>query len=123
MEIKKCVDVPSLPKGGQYSHAVVAKGLVFVSGQTGQVPGKQTTFDEQFKNAMDKIKSILSVSGSSIDDVVKTNVYISDAKYFQTMNQVYASYFSKEPPARTTLVTNFVASDVLVEVDVIALKR
>ncbi len=120
MSQKRTVDVADLPKGGPYSHAVVSGNLVFVSGQTGQLPGKKTSFEDQFNNAMEKIKKILQESGTSIDNVVKATVYIADKKYFKELNEIYGKVFKSSPPARTTIVSGFVADDVLVEVDVIA---
>jgi len=120
MPQKKTVDVADLPKGGPYSHAVVSGNLVFVSGQTGQLPDRKTSFEDQFNNAMEKIKRILQASGASLDNIVKTTVYIADKSYFKNLNEVYGKFFRSSPPARTTIVSGFVADDVLVEVDVIA---
>ena len=120
--MKKSIVVSSLPKGGPYSHANVAGEFVFVSGQTGQVSGKETTFSEQFENAMEKIKKILEASGSSLDKVVRISVYMARKDDFKTMNDLFGKYFPQDPPARTTLVAGFVADGIHVEVDVIASK-
>jgi len=120
MAKKKIIDVPDLPKGGPYSHAIVYGDLVFVSGQTGQLPDRKTEFAEQLNNAMEKIKKILEKAGSSLDKVIKTTVYISDVRYFKDMNELYGKFFKSSLPARTTIVSGFVADNVLVEIDVIA---
>ncbi len=120
MSQKKVINVSALPKGGPYSHAVIAGNLVFVSGQTGQISGKKTNFEEQFNNAMDKIKEILEESGSSLDRVVKTTIFLDDAKYFKDLNELYGKFFKNSPPARTAIVSGFVANEVLLEIDVIA---
>ncbi|PYB68426.1 hypothetical protein DMB44_03540 [Thermoplasma sp. Kam2015] len=120
MSQKKVIDVSDLPKGGPYSHAVVSGNLVFVSGQTGQVPDKKTGFSDQFNIAMEKIRKILQQAGSSLDNILKTTVYIADARYFKELNDLYGKFFKSSPPARTTIVSGFVADDVLVEIDVIA---
>lgn len=120
--MKKSLDVSSLPKGGPYSHANIAGDFVFVSGQTGQIEGKETTFSQQFENAMKKIKDILEASGSSLDRIVRISVYMAKKEDFKTMNDLFGKYFPQNPPARTTLVTGFVANGIHVEVDVIAVK-
>ncbi|WP_291999664.1 RidA family protein [Caldivirga sp.] len=115
----RSIDVEGLPKAGPYSHAIVANGLVFVSGQLGTIPGKDLSFEEQFRNAVGKISKILTEAGSSLDNVVKVTVYLADAKYFDVMNKLFSEYF-KSRPARTTVVTGMIDSRALVEVDVIA---
>ncbi|MBX8632668.1 MAG: RidA family protein [Thermoplasmata archaeon] len=116
------IDVAGMPKGGPYSHAVVAENLVFVSGQTGQTGSGKDTFETQFESAMEKISRILKEAGTSVEKVVKISVYLSKPEYFQTMNKLFGKYFPAKPPARTTLVTGFVNSEILVEIDVIASK-
>lgn len=120
--MKEAVDVKNLPKGGPYSHANVIKDLIFVSGQSGQILGKEITFNEQFNNTMNKIESILSSCGSSMQNIVKISVYLSSSDYFKNMNDLFSKYFPEKPPARTTLVTGFVSSEIKVEVDVIAFR-
>ncbi|MEM0156020.1 MAG: RidA family protein [Thermoplasmataceae archaeon] len=116
----KAIDLPDLPKGGPYSHAVISGGFIFVSGQTGNAPDRETDFVEQFRSAMDKIEKILKEAGASLENTVKTTVYISEAKYFRDMNNLFGKTFKKSPPARTTIVCGFVTDKVLVEIDVIA---
>ncbi|MGC8645220.1 MAG: RidA family protein [Thermoplasmata archaeon] len=120
--MNKVVNVADIPKGGPYSHAVVAGELIFVSGQTGNVPNQVLNFDQQFDNAMEKIKRILEAAGSSLTDVVKVSVYLAYNGDFNRMNDHFGKYFPSNPPARTTLVTGFASEGVLVEVDVIAFK-
>jgi len=116
------VDIEGLPKAGPYSHAVVANGFVFVSGQLGTVQGKDLTFEEQFRNAVEKIGKILNAAGSSLSNVVKVTVYLADAKYFSDMNRLFQEYFPHRP-ARTTVVTGMIDPKALVEVDVIAVVK
>jgi 2-iminobutanoate/2-iminopropanoate deaminase len=120
--MKKAIDVASLPKGGPYSHANVSEDLVFISGQTGQVAGKETTFSQQFDNSMGKIKTILEACGSSLDKVTRTSIYMSRKEDFKVMNDLFGKYFPNNPPARTTLVVGFVADGISVEIDAIATK-
>lgn len=118
--MKQIVNLKELPKGGPYSHAIISNGLVFLSGQTGQVPGKQLSFGEQFNNTVEKIRKILGASGSSMDKVLRVSVYLSKPEFFQEMNDLFGKHFGKEPPVRTTIVTNFTSPEVLVELDVTA---
>lgn len=119
---RSVVDVEGLPKGGPYSHAVVVGDLVFVSGQLGTVPGRDLSFEEQFRNAMDRVSRILERAGSSLDKVVKVTVYLADARYFSDMNRLFQEYFPRNPPARTTIVASFPTPGALVEVDVVAVR-
>jgi len=113
------------PKGA-YSQAIKADNLIFVSGQaavdidTGKFlePGdivKQT--DITMKN----IKAILEAAGSSLENVIKTTVFIDDISKFGDFNSVYQKYFKINPPARTTVeVANFFEG-MCIEIDAIAL--
>jgi len=120
--MKQIKDVKDLQKGGPYSHSVIFNDLIFVSGQTGQVTGKKNIFREQFENAINNISLILKENGTTLDNVLKVTVYLSDASFFKEMNDLFSKHFPKNPPARTTVVTKFVVPDVLVEIDVIASK-
>lgn len=120
--MKETVNVNGIAKGGPYSHAVVVDDLIFVSGQTGQVQGKETNFTEQFENAMKKISAILKECGSSLEKCVKFCVYMARSEEFQKMNELFGKYFPQNPPARTTLVAGFVLPEILVEIDIIASK-
>jgi 2-iminobutanoate/2-iminopropanoate deaminase len=118
--MKETINLKDLPKGGPYSHAVINNGIVYVSGQTGNIAGKQLTFKEQFNNALEKIGKMLEASGSSMDNVLKVSVFLSKAEFFQEMNDLFGKHFIKDPPVRTTIVTDFTSNEVLVELDVIA---
>ncbi|TRM75412.1 RidA family protein [Sulfolobus sp. E1] len=120
MPQKKVIDVPSLSKGGPYSHAVIYDNLVFISGMTGQDPEKDLSFEEQFKNAIEKIAKVLEQASSSLDKVLKVTVYLSDPQYFNKMNELFKYYFPNNPPARTTIVCRFVNDKIKVEIDVVA---
>ena len=98
---------------------------MFVSGQiptdprTGQfVAGGIAEQTEQvFKN----LKAVLEASGSSLDQVVKTTVFLADMKEFSEMNEVYAKFFSGPPPARATVAAAGLPRDARVEIEVVAL--
>lgn len=104
------------------SPAVRAGDFVFISGQ---VPADSTGaivnggIREQTKQVLENIKAALALAGATLDDVVKTTVWLDDARDFGAFNQVYASYFSKEPPARTTAEGRLMV-DIKVEIEAVA---
>ena len=71
---------------------------------------------------MAKVKKILGAGGFTVENIIKTSVFLSKAGDFQKMNELYSRYFSTNPPARTTVVTGFANSEILVEIDVITQK-
>lgn len=109
------------PAGGHYSHAIVANGFVFVSGQgpvdpaTGMMPDD---FEGQVRQTMANLRTILEGAGSSLDDVAKINCYLSDVTRFREWNRIYTDFFPAAPPARTTVGCQL--NGILVEVDCIA---
>jgi len=112
------------PKG-PYSPAVRAGGFVFVSGQGPIDPGTgevlRGTIQQQTELVLTNIKTILEAAGSSLERVVKTNVYLDNIHDFAAMNQVYATFFTTDPPARTTIQAANLPLGISVEIDVIAL--
>ena len=110
---------------GPYSQAIKAGGFVFVSGQipidpqTGQfVPGG---IGEQTERVLKNLQAVLEAAGSSLDQVVKTTVFLADMKEFSAMNEVYARFFSEPPPARATVAAAGLPRDARVEIEVVAL--
>jgi 2-iminobutanoate/2-iminopropanoate deaminase len=106
---------------GPYSHAVVSGGFVFVSGQgpvdpaTGNMPDG---FADQVRQTLENLQTILEAAGSSLDDVVKVNAYVTDLTRFAEFNEVYREFFQHEPPARTTVAAALLG--ILVEIDCVA---
>jgi 2-iminobutanoate/2-iminopropanoate deaminase len=122
---KKHVQTANAPKPiGPYSQAVIAGGLLFVSGQipldpqTGElIEGDIEAQTEQvFKNLL----AILKEAKAGPEHVVKATVFLRDMQDFPRMNEVYARYFGKEPPARSTVQAAALPRGVAVELDVIA---
>lgn len=110
---------------GPYSQGVSFGDLIFTSGQipvnpaTSEIPAG---IKEQTKQVLSNISAVLSASGSSMDKVLKTVVYIKDMNDFVAMNEVYASFFKEPFPARTTVEVARLPKDVLVEIEAIAYK-
>ncbi len=107
---------------GPYSPAIIADGFVFVAGQAAINP--QTNEFElgdvraETRRTLENIKAILESAGSSMKDVVRVGVFLSDMKNFAAMNEVYAEFFPKDPPARTTVGVSL--PKIKVEIDCIA---
>jgi len=118
------------PKGapeprGPYSPAVRAGDYIFISGQgpinTGTNELESGDVRHETRLILGNIQQILTAAGASLSDVVKCQVYLSAPEHFAAMNEVYAEFFGDARPARTTVVTGFVAA-MNVEIDAIAYK-
>lgn len=109
---------------GPYSQAVKANGFVYVSGQIAIVPETgqivEGGIEAQTHRAMENLKGILEAAGSSLDNAVKTTVFIKNMDDFATVNKIYGEYFSGNYPARACVEVSRLPKDVLVEVEVIA---
>ena len=109
---------------GPYSQAIRAGGLLFLSGQTPMDPATGQLVEggiaAQTARALDNLKAVVEAAGSSLDRVVKTTVYMKDLSEFTEMNEVYARYFSANPPARSTIEAARLPRDCRVEIDLIA---
>jgi 2-iminobutanoate/2-iminopropanoate deaminase len=109
-------------KTGAYSDGVVAGGFLFVSGQA-SVDFKTSSFvlgtiEEETGKTMENIKSIIEAAGTSMNNVVKCTVHLSEIKDFDRFNEVYSGYFPQIKPARTT-VQSVLAEGIKVEIDCI----
>ena len=113
------------PKG-PYSPAVKANGFVFVSGQGPIDPGTGEVLRGNIKSqtelVLNNLRLILEAAGSSLDQVVRTNVYLDQIEDFAAMNEVYATFFTHDPPARTTIEAANLPLGIGVEIDVVAVE-
>ena len=122
--MKETIKAKNAPAAiGPYSHAVVAGNLMFLSGQiainpeTGEMPaGVQA----QTAQAIANIKAILAEKGATLDNVVKTTVYLAEMSLFGEMNELYAQHFSEPFPARSAIAVKELPKRALVEIEVIA---
>ncbi|MBO0797655.1 MAG: RidA family protein [Blastocatellia bacterium] len=110
---------------GPYSQAVKAGGLVFASGQIPLDPKTMQMVEGdiriQTERVLTNLKAVLEAAGTSLARVVRTTVYLADLNDFTAMNEVYATYFTAQPPARSTVQAVRLPRDARIEIDVIAL--
>jgi 2-iminobutanoate/2-iminopropanoate deaminase len=123
--MRKVIATERAPKPvGPYSQAVIEGDFVFVAGQGPINPatGNLELGDARSETArvFENLKAILSAAGSSLEQIVKCNVYLRDINDFAAMNEVYASYFSKPFPARTTIQAGALPGGIAVEIECIA---
>lgn len=123
--MKKVIQTEKAPKPiGPYSQAIRAGDLLFLSGQLPIHPttGELVTGEvrRQTRQVLDNIKGILESQGLGMESVVKATVFLKDIGTFSEMNEVYATYFTSLPPARSTVEVSGLAKNVDVEIEAIA---
>jgi 2-iminobutanoate/2-iminopropanoate deaminase len=122
------IDVPDYPAAhSPYSHAVIANGFVFVSGQIPVRPGGSPTeivgetMQEQTRQALRNVQTILTAAGSSLDRVVKVTVLLTRPDLYREMNEAYAEFFPGPKPARAMVRFGADIPGVLVAIEAVAL--
>ena len=121
---KKVISTTNAPAAiGPYSQAIEVNGFVYASGQvpfipaTGEIP---EGIEAQAKQALTNVKSIMEAAGLTMSNIVKTTVFIKDMNDFAKVNEVYATFFEGDYPARSCVEVARLPKDVLIEVEVIA---
>ncbi|WP_414042098.1 RidA family protein [Macrococcus animalis] len=110
---------------GPYSHAIVVNNMVYTSGQIPlTIDGEVISDDvaEQTKQVLVNLSAVLEESGSNLNSVVKTMIFISDMNDFPIINEVYGEYFKEHLPARSCVEVSRLPKDVKVEIEAVALK-
>jgi len=111
---------------GPYSQAVIEGDFIFLAGQgcSNPLTGKLELGDvrSETKRTFENVRAILQAAGSSLDEVMKCNVYLRDINDFAAMNEVYATFFSAPFPARTTIQAGALPGGIAVEIECIAKK-
>jgi len=123
--MKEIISTENAPGAiGPYSQAVKAGNIVFCSGQ---IPIDPKTGDfvsedvaEQTEQVLKNLSAVLEAAGASLNDVVKTTVFLADMNDFAAMNEVYTRYFSENKPARATVQAARLPRDARVEIECIA---
>ena len=128
MEERQAVRTEEAPapfQGAPYSQAIRANGFVFVSGKLALRPDHAEivgeSIGEQTEQVFDNLQAILEASGSSLDRIVKTTVFLVDLDDFAGMNEVYARRVGAPPPARATVEISKLPSGAKVEIEAVAL--
>lgn len=126
--MKKIINSKNAPEPiGPYSHANQFGNMLFVSGQipldasTGEL--KMGSVEEETEMCLKNVQFVLQEAGYELSDVVKASIFITDMSQFARINQVYASYFTENPPARECVQVAALPRGVNVEISVIAIKN
>ena len=121
---RQVIHTPNEVSGLPFSSAVRVGNLLFLSGQIGNVIGTRQLADTgitgQTRATLENIKALLSAAGSSLERAVKCTVFLSSIADYVAMNAVYATYFPKDPPARSTVAGSGLALGARVEIECIA---
>ncbi|EAD2020734.1 RidA family protein [Listeria monocytogenes] len=121
---KEIIQTSSAPKAlGPYSQAVKVNGLIFTSGQLGINPETGELADgttKQAEQAFKNIAAVLAEAGSGLDKIIKATVFFKDLNEFKAVNEVYATFFSNDFPARSAFQVAKLPLDAAIEIEVIA---
>lgn len=111
---------------GPYSQAIEVNGLIFTSGQLPIIPESVELINDDIKKAtarsLENIKEILQEAGSSLDKVVKVNIFLKDMNDFSSVNEVYSKYFTTNKPARSCVEVSKLPKDGIIEIEAVAEK-
>ncbi|MFO7152838.1 MAG: RidA family protein [Bacillota bacterium] len=123
--MKQVIKTEKAPKAiGPYSQAIMIGDFLFASGQiainpaTGEIV--EGGIEAQTKQVMENVKNILQAAGMDFSNVVKTTVFITNMNDFAKVNEIYATYFTENPPARSCVEVSKLPKGALIEVEVIA---
>lgn len=112
--------------GGHYSHAVIAGGLVFVSGQLPITPAgdklNQASFDDQTRQVLSNVAAALAAAGTGIAQLVQVRVYVTDIGHWPAFNAIYAEWAGDSRPARAVVPVPLLHHGFLIEVEAIAMQ-
>lgn len=122
--MKQTISAQNAPAAiGPYCHAKLVGGLLFTSGQLGLDPATGTLpegIEAQTKQSLENLGAVLAAAGLRYGDVVKTTVFLANMEDFGAVNEIYAGYFPKEPPARSCVAVKTLPKNALVEIEVVA---
>ena len=123
--LKKVIATDQAPKAiGPYSQAILVDGTLYLAGQIALDPssGKlvEGGIEVQTRRVMQNLNAVLDAAGYRFDDVVQTQVFLSNLNHYKAMNSVYATYFDGRPPARAVVEAARIPRDALVEIMMVA---
>jgi 2-iminobutanoate/2-iminopropanoate deaminase len=121
----KIVSTLNAPQAiGPYSQAMVVNGMVYTSGQIALTPAGEMLENDvelQAHQVLRNLSNVLEASGSSLDKVIKTTIFLADMDDFLKINAIYAEYFGEHKPSRSTVAVKTLPKNALIEIDCIAL--
>ena len=121
---KRVIQLPGSLPGLPFSSAVQVGNVLYLSGQIGVLPGTRQLVDtgvaKQTQQTLENIKAVLAHAGSSMERVFKCTVFLVNIADFAKMNEVYATFFPKDPPARSTVAGSGLALGAKVEIECLA---
>ncbi|MEH7304680.1 RidA family protein [Neobacillus drentensis] len=123
--IKETIITKEAPKAiGPYSQGIKAGNVVYTSGQlpihpeTGEMPDN---IEEQTRMSLENLKQVIEAAGASLQQVIKTTVFLSDMNHFAAMNHIYGEFFSVNYPARSAIEVARLPKDALIEIEAVAM--
>jgi 2-iminobutanoate/2-iminopropanoate deaminase len=124
MSERETIDAADAPPAiGPYSHAVRSGGLLFCSGQipldpvSGELVGEAPA--EQARQCLENLRAVCAAARTSLDRALRLTIYMTDLREFAAVNEVYASFFAADPPARVTVEVAALPKGAYVEIDAI----
>ena len=125
--MKNIISTPNAPAAiGPYSQGVGGGGLVITSGQLPIDPATGAFAEGgvagQTRQSLENVKAVLAAAGLSMENIIKTTVFLKDMNDFAAMNEVYATFFPQNPPARSAVEVARLPKDALVEIEAIAVQ-
>jgi 2-iminobutanoate/2-iminopropanoate deaminase len=123
---KKIIITNRLPASGPYSIAVEANGFIFLSGQLPIDPATGEIISEirqATRQVLDNIRTVLADTGLTLSSIVKTTIFLKDISDFAAVNEIYASFFPQEPPARSTIEVSNLPKGAPLEIEAIATRK
>jgi len=108
---------------GPYSQAIVSGGILYTSGQIGLTPTGELVGDDiqsQTHQVLQNLSAVVAQAGATLDDVIKTTIFLSNMDDFASVNKIYAEYFTDHKPARSTVAVRTLPLNVKVEIECIA---
>ena len=123
--MKKIIYTSNAPQPvGPYSQAIMSGDMLFTSGQIGIDPSQNKMvsdeLEDQAKQVMENLKNLLYAAGMDFSHVIRCTIFLTDLSNFKTVNEIYGSYFSSEPPARETAEVSHLPLNAKLEISIIA---
>ena len=123
---KEVLKVPGAVAGLPFSSAIRVGNIIYLSGQLGNKMGTRELvpggIGAETRQTLENIKTVVEAAGSSMDKVFKCTVFLADIADYQKMNEVYATFFAKDPPTRSTIAGSGLALGARVEIECMALQ-